>query len=255
MSTQELTLELPKSLFQQLAQIAKLTHQPIESLAIQSISSNLPPTVENAPLEMQTSLQKLQTFSIEELLNIAHSQIPATQQQRHLTLLTENQATDSMSFEKRQELRELGQKADQLTLKKAYAWAILRWRGYRIPNFTFRAKNPTDAKRTIENSLKEVEDLFVLSVWSKFERFVRDYLQQKGATLKTTNPAALANPLYEYFYNEVEYWKPNQILNLLKISSLTTNPHLIGQAKQVFPRSQPPVGNAFHDALRRTTRA
>lgn len=135
MSTQELTLELPKSLFQQLAQIAKLTHQSIESLAIQSISSNLlPPTVENAPLEMQASLQKLQTLSIEELLNIAHSQIPAIQQQRHLTLLTENQATDSMSFEKRQELRELGQMADQLTLKKAYAWAVLRWRGYRIPN-------------------------------------------------------------------------------------------------------------------------
>jgi len=103
-----------------------------------------------------------------------------------------------------------------------------------LSHTTFMAKNPTDAKRTIENSLKEVEDLFVLSVWSKFERFVRDYLQQKGATLKTTKPAALANPLYEYFYNEVEYWKPNQILNLLKISSLTTNPHLIGQAKQVL---------------------
>ncbi|RKZ78038.1 MAG: hypothetical protein DRR19_27055 [Candidatus Parabeggiatoa sp. nov. 1] len=134
MSTQVLTIELPNSLFQQLAQIAKLTHQSIESLAIQSISSNLPPTVENAPLEMQARLQKLQTLSQKELLNIAHSQIPANQQQRHLTLLAENQATDSMSFEKRQELRELGQMAEQLTLKKAYAWAILRRRGYRIPS-------------------------------------------------------------------------------------------------------------------------
>ncbi|MDM8557391.1 hypothetical protein [Candidatus Parabeggiatoa sp. HSG14] len=134
MSTQELTLELPKNLFQQLAQIAKLTHQSIESLAIQSISSNLPPTIENAPLEMQASLQKLQTLSIEKLLNVANAQIPANQQQRHLTLLTENQTTELMSFEKRQELGELGQLADQLTLKKAYAWAILRWRGYRIPN-------------------------------------------------------------------------------------------------------------------------
>jgi len=133
MNTQELTLELPNRLFQQLAQIAKLTHQSIESLAIQSISSNLPPTVENAPLEMQARLQKLQSLSIEELLKIAHSQIPASQQQRHLALLTENQATESISLEKRQELRELGQMADQLMLQKAFAWAILRWRGYRIP--------------------------------------------------------------------------------------------------------------------------
>jgi len=134
MATQELILELPISLFQQLATVAKLTQQSIESLAIQSIKSNLPPTVENAPLEMQASLQTLQTLSIEELLKIADSQIPTTQQQRHLTLLERHQETNSMAPSERQELRELSQVADQLMLKKAYAWAILRWRGYRIPS-------------------------------------------------------------------------------------------------------------------------
>ena len=134
MATQELILELPDSLFQQLAKVAKLTQQSIESLAIQSISSNLPPTVENAPLEMQASLLNLQNLSIEELLKIAQSQIPTTQQQRHLTLLECQQETDSMPPSERQELRELGQAAEQLMLKKTYAWAILRWRGYRIPS-------------------------------------------------------------------------------------------------------------------------
>ena len=116
-----------------MARIAELTHQTIESLTVQSIKSNLPPTVENAPLEMQASLQATQTLSIDELLKIAHSQVPAVQQQRHLALLERNQETESMSPEDRQELRKLGQAADQLMLKKAYAWAILRWRGYRIP--------------------------------------------------------------------------------------------------------------------------
>jgi hypothetical protein len=88
-----------------LARIAELTHQTIESLTVQSIKSNLPPTVESAPLDVQ--------------------------QQRHLALLERNQETESMSH--RQELRKLGQAASQLMLKKAYAWAILRWRGYRIP--------------------------------------------------------------------------------------------------------------------------
>ncbi len=38
-----------------------------------------------------------------------------------------------MAPEERQELRKLGIAADQVMLKKAYAWALLRWRGYRIP--------------------------------------------------------------------------------------------------------------------------
>jgi len=133
MLTQQLTIELPQEIFYQFARMAKMTHQSVESLAIQSISGNLPPTVENAPLEIQSRLQAMQTFSIEELLKIAHSQVSTTQQQRHIALLELNQETDSMVFDERQELRELGQAADQLMLKKAYAWALLRWRGYHIP--------------------------------------------------------------------------------------------------------------------------
>jgi len=99
---------------------------------------------------------------------------------------------------------------------------------------TFESQNPTEAKQAIEKSLKEVEDLFVLSLWSTFERFLRNYLQQKGATLQMTKPAALAHPMYAYFCDEVEFWKPNQMLDLLKKSLFTTHPHLIGQAKQIL---------------------
>jgi len=82
---------------------------------------------------MQAGLQAMQTFSIEELLKIAQSQVPTTQQQRHLALLEDQQQSDSMAPDERQELRKLGIAADQIMLKKAYAWALLRWRGYRIP--------------------------------------------------------------------------------------------------------------------------
>jgi len=133
MATQKLTLNLPEEIFHHLARIAELTHQTIESLTVQSIKSNLPPSVENAPLEMQGRLQAMQTLSVDELFKIAQSQVPAVQQQHHLALLERNQETESMSPGERQELRKLGEAADQLMLKKAYAWAILRWRGYRIP--------------------------------------------------------------------------------------------------------------------------
>jgi hydrogenase maturation factor len=99
---------------------------------------------------------------------------------------------------------------------------------------TFESQNSTEAKQIIEESLKELEDLLVLSLWSTYERFVRIYLQQKGATLQTTKPAILASPIYEYFCDEVEFWKSYQILDLLKKSVFTTNSHIIGQAKQIL---------------------
>lgn len=133
MSTRRITLYLPEEVFIQLAKIADMTNQSIESLAIQSISSNLPPATENAPLEVQASLQKMQSLSIEELLKIARSQVTAEQRQRHLVLLERQRETDSITPKERQELRDLSRTADQLMLTKAHAWAILRWRGYPMP--------------------------------------------------------------------------------------------------------------------------
>jgi hypothetical protein len=40
---------------------------------------------------------------------------------------------DRLTPEEQQELMLLRQAADQLMLQKAYAWAVLRWRGYRVP--------------------------------------------------------------------------------------------------------------------------
>lgn len=133
MSTRRLTIDLPEEIFIQLAKIADMTNQSIESIAIQSISSNLPPATENAPLEMQASLQMMQSLSIEELLKIARSQVSNEQQQRHLVLLERRQETDSITPKERQELQDLSITTDQLMLAKAYAWAILRWRGYPMP--------------------------------------------------------------------------------------------------------------------------
>jgi antitoxin MazE len=42
MTKQKLTLEIPESLFEQLHHLAELTGQSIESLALQSIRSNVP---------------------------------------------------------------------------------------------------------------------------------------------------------------------------------------------------------------------
>lgn len=132
MTTQQVTIELPEPVFRQLTRIAQATQQSVEALAAQSIVSNLPPSVENAPLELQPELLKMQNLSIEELLAIAHALVEPTQHQRHIELLEKNK--DSLlAPEEQQELTNLRLAADFLMLRKAYAWSILRWRGHRLP--------------------------------------------------------------------------------------------------------------------------
>ncbi|GAA6617609.1 hypothetical protein [Scytonema sp. NUACC26] len=132
MATQKVTVELPQAIFQQLARIASATQQPLEILAAQSIASNLPPTPDNAPLEIQAELLQMQTWDSQELIAIAQSQIILEQQQRHIELLEKNQ-NSQLTHSERQELSELRIAAERLMLQKAYAWSVLRWRGHRVP--------------------------------------------------------------------------------------------------------------------------
>lgn len=133
MTTQQITIELPELVLRQLTTIAEATHQPIEMLVRQSVLNNLPPSLDNAPPELQQELLTMQTFSSEQIQSIAQSQVEPLQFDRHTTLLEKN-TESSLTPEEYQELSNLRQSADQLMLRKAYAWSILRWRGQRIPN-------------------------------------------------------------------------------------------------------------------------
>ena len=132
MTTQRVTIELPEPVFRQLVRIAEATQQSVEVLAAQSVLSNLPPSVENASLEMQPELLKIQSLSIEELLAITNATVERSQHERHIELLDKNKE-GSLTSEERQELTDLRLAADHLMLRKAYAWSVLRWRGHRIP--------------------------------------------------------------------------------------------------------------------------
>jgi hypothetical protein len=127
----ELTINLPESTFQRLAQLAELTHQPLAELVIQSITGNLPPAVDSTPVDIQAELLAMQRLSADDLRKIAQSQIELAQQERHLELLGYNQA-GSLTRTEQQELQQLSLAADRLMLKKAHACALLRWLGQPI---------------------------------------------------------------------------------------------------------------------------
>jgi uncharacterized FlgJ-related protein len=132
MTSAQITISLPEPVLRQLMRISAATHQSLESLITQSVLSNLPPSTDNAPPELQPELLEMQAFSIQDLQTIAQSQIDPIQQERHIEILRQN-ADNRLTAAERQELSNLRQAADRLMLRKAYAWSILRWRGARIP--------------------------------------------------------------------------------------------------------------------------
>ncbi len=131
LETMQLTINLPEPTFQRLSHLAELTNQPLSELVLQSIAGNLPPVLGTAPIEIQAELLAMQTLNVRALREIAQSQIPIAQQQRHIELLEQNQER-SLTVEEEQELHELSLAADQTMLKKAHACAILRWQGQPI---------------------------------------------------------------------------------------------------------------------------
>jgi hypothetical protein len=132
MSSHSITIELPENIFDRLTQLAQTTNRPLTEIVAQSIANNLPPSIEQVSPEIQPELLKMQQLSDPELLSIAQTTVSLAQQQRHEELLVKNEDLD-ISDTEQQELANLRVAIDHLTVQKAFAWALLRWRGHRIP--------------------------------------------------------------------------------------------------------------------------
>ncbi|MEZ4737478.1 MAG: hypothetical protein R3E79_61165 [Caldilineaceae bacterium] len=128
-----LTIHLSDSLFQYFQEIAARTQQPLEQLVQKSLAGNLPPRLPTTSPALTAILLTMQKASVQELRQMADSQLSTQHQQRHFELLDKN-AQDVLTLIEQQELAELRRKADELLVRKAYAWALLRWLGYPLPD-------------------------------------------------------------------------------------------------------------------------
>ena len=94
--------------------------------------------------------------------------------------------------------------------------------------------NHPNGKVLLEQTEKEVQDLFVLNLWVVFERFIRLYLQQ--IKLSEKSQLHFCEALYQDFQKKLESLTAQEILDFLKLSFFNTNEgsHLIGSAKQIL---------------------
>jgi hypothetical protein len=139
MTTHDLTVQLPTQIYQRLERVAQEINQPLESIVLASITGNLPPSLDDVPTDLRQELHTLQNLDDDALWTIARSKLSPEQQIRLETLLAQN-SSGVLTKAEREELTQLGEKTDRLTLRKAHAYALLRWRGFPLPSLDDQAQ-------------------------------------------------------------------------------------------------------------------
>lgn len=104
--SQSISLEISDSLFERLRRQAQATQRPVEGLALEALSESIPRPPSELPTEVQVDLIQLESMD-----NAA------------LKLVVGNSADEARATHSSYEA------TDRLALRKAYAVAILKWRG------------------------------------------------------------------------------------------------------------------------------
>jgi hypothetical protein len=132
MSRQAITVELPEEVYRHVKRAAEGMKRPVERV-LASIVQGATPSLEKVPAQYHPDLESLETLGDEELRKIAESRIPAEHQRRFERLLEHSQSGE-LTAREQQTLTRLRNEADRLTLRKSYAYLLLKYRGHRIPS-------------------------------------------------------------------------------------------------------------------------
>jgi hypothetical protein len=134
MTVQGIYLELPPALYQRLVEVAEVSQQSLIDVVMQSIQTDLPPGLEHVPDRFRDDLRALNQFSDDLLWDVAGLDLAEDKEELYEQLLIKNQ--QGQLEEKGQSLLDtLREEADLLMLRRAYASALLKWRGH-PPNRT-----------------------------------------------------------------------------------------------------------------------
>ena len=132
MTVQTIAINVPQPVYSRYERLARLTRRPLESLIAQTLNANVPPLPDDLPDEMQRDLVTLETLDDQALWQAARGTASPQQQAQHRLLLEKNRS-DTLTPAEQESLARLRQDADRLMLRKAYAYVLLKWRGYRLP--------------------------------------------------------------------------------------------------------------------------
>lgn len=129
---QTVTIPLSENIYRRLQHASEIAGKPIHELAAQSVAENLPPLLDMIPARYRDDLRRMEKLGDDALWNTARSRVDGKSQRQHQRLLKKNSA-GRLTAEERKALTELRLSADGVMLRKAYAFLLLKLRGYRLP--------------------------------------------------------------------------------------------------------------------------
>lgn len=91
-----------------------------------------------------------------------------------------------------------------------------------------RVQSPSAGE--IDRSREELERLFVVALWATFERNILEYVKAGAIAQSRAHPRAFVSALNTKLAHEIEWWRFDEILDMLK-SFVDGN--LIGQVRQI----------------------
>ncbi|QTA90254.1 hypothetical protein [Desulfonema magnum] len=94
----------------------------------------------------------------------------------------------------------------------------------------FWSSSEEEARMQIKKGRSDANDYVILSLWAAFERIITEYLLIQGRKILDSPPTEFNQKVYRKIEHEMEYWKPDDILNMFKS---VIDSSLIGQAKQI----------------------
>lgn len=134
MAVKDIVVPLPEDLYVRLEQTAHATKQSITDVLVHAVRIGSPPNWSDAPAAFQADLAALDRVDDDELWRIARSQRSQVDSQRLQDLLEKN-AEGTLTPNEQIELNTEISGADRFMLRKAYAAALLHWRGHGMPVF------------------------------------------------------------------------------------------------------------------------
>ncbi|HDN27373.1 MAG TPA: hypothetical protein ENG03_09825 [Thioploca sp.] len=133
MTAHTITLTLPEPIYHHLQSQAQITTRPLNDVIFKILSQSLPPEVEeDLPFNYRIELESMAHLSDDVLWQIAQSTMNQDKAALYDILLARHK-TEQLTPIGQKWLTQLREDAEQLMLRKAHAYAILKNRGHQLP--------------------------------------------------------------------------------------------------------------------------
>ncbi len=130
--TQTITIELPEEILRRYRHGASAARKDLEDFVVERLNESAPPLIDDLPSTLREELRAMEDKDKKALLKIAQSRLPVAQQRLYSRLLRAN-SQGEITPREQAKLHMLGERARRLTLRKAHAYLLLKWRGQPVP--------------------------------------------------------------------------------------------------------------------------